>query len=98
MTYLTVGAVSEFCPWDDGEVDELDIEGWIVPRGQRAADWAHVAAVSVAAVQTGAGEGDLDSWVAFGCREGLRREESDGFASLFYDPIDGGWLGRELAR
>ena len=20
MTYLTVGAVSEFCPWDDGEV------------------------------------------------------------------------------
>lgn len=86
-------ATAEFCPWRDGEVDELGIGAWERPNGPRLPwrraqrDWARVADVSLRAVHADLDGSDRAAWRAFGVRAGLRREDLYSFESLAWDPI-----------
>lgn len=50
-------------------------------------DWAAVARVAVAAVNSGLDGADVDAWVRYGQRAHLRRDDLYSYESLAHDPI-----------
>lgn len=87
MRWLLVGDVANFCPWDEGEVEELGVDRWLVP-GDRTANWKLIAETSANAATTVFDEGLLDAWQEYGEQAGLGGSDLDRYLSLYYDPID----------
>lgn len=83
--YLMVLLVSAFCPWEQGEVAELDRES----SRYSPCDWQKIAAISVDAVRADKqATQSVVTWNSFGARAGLEGDDLQAFDSLYACPIE----------
>jgi hypothetical protein len=79
--------VAQFCPWDPGEVEELDAQNTRYVTETSVAEWLRVAQVSTKAVGAHPGGWEMDHWHQFGAGTGLTGDASNRFDSLYIWPI-----------
>src|SRR5450756_321029 len=85
--WFVICAVSAFCPWEPGEIDEFDAQNLKYLTPTPVAEWLRVAHVSAEAVTAKPGPWELDEWHQFGVDAGLNGDTSNWFDSLYLWPI-----------
>lgn len=85
---FVVYRVSGFCPWEPGEVEELDDHNQHYVTDTPTGEWLQVARISAGAVTVHSDSWELENWHQFGEDAGLVGDALGWFDSLFLWPIE----------